>query len=57
MYELCPANRKVERELNRLIKFRKDIAEKLRKLAEDPRRNVGVAHPLYGRLAGGLVRI
>ena len=51
MYEVHPANSKVEKVLLNLIKQRKDIAEKLKRLAEEPRRNVG-AHPLHGRLAG-----
>ena len=51
MYELYPANRRVERKLDNLIKTRKDIIEKLKRLKEDPRKNV-VAHKLHGRLAG-----
>ncbi len=51
MYEIYLANKKVEKVLERIAKERKDIAEKLERLQQDPRRNVG-AHPLHGRLAG-----
>ena len=51
MYEIYPANAKVEKRLNKLIKTRKDIAEKLKRLRHDPRKNVG-AHLLHGKLAG-----
>ncbi|MFH1593000.1 MAG: type II toxin-antitoxin system mRNA interferase toxin, RelE/StbE family [Candidatus Woesearchaeota archaeon] len=51
MYEIYLANKKVERILDKLTKTRKDIVEKLQRLKEDPRKNVG-AHPLHGPLAG-----
>ena len=51
MYEIYPGNKRVEKKLNKLIKTRKDIVEKLQRLKEDPRKNVG-AHPLHGPLAG-----
>ncbi|MBI2499118.1 type II toxin-antitoxin system mRNA interferase toxin, RelE/StbE family [Candidatus Woesearchaeota archaeon] len=51
LYELFPANKRVEKKLKELIETRKDILEKLRKLKENPRENVG-AHPLHGPLAG-----
>jgi len=51
MYDIYPANKKVEKILEKLINERKDIVEKLKRLKQDPRRNIG-AHPLHGRLAG-----
>ncbi len=51
MYEIYPANKKVEKLLNNLIKTRKDVVEKLKRLKENPRRALD-AHPLHGGLEG-----
>lgn len=51
MYNLFTANAKTERRLHKYIKLRKDIKDKLEKLKNDPRREIG-AHPLHGRLSG-----
>lgn len=51
MYEIYPANTKIEKLLEKIIEKRKDVLDKLRRLKEDPRRNAG-AHPLHGPLAG-----
>lgn len=51
MYEIYPANKRVEKKLEEIKNSRNDTLEKLRNLKEDPRRNAG-AHPLHGRLQG-----
>ncbi len=51
MYEIYPANKKIEKTLEKLIEKRRDIVEKLKRLQEDPRKNLD-AHPLHGPLAG-----
>lgn len=51
MYKIFTANSKVEKRLQRYLDLRKDIKNKLERLKEDPRRNIG-AHPLKGRLSG-----
>jgi len=51
MYDIYPANKKVEKFLGKLMKRRKDIIEKLTRLKDDSRRNLD-AHPLHGHLAG-----
>ena len=51
MYSIYLANKKVDKILNNLIRKRKDITEKLKRLKEDPRRNLD-AHPLHGPLSG-----
>ena len=51
MYEIYPANRRVERELIELLQNRSDILDKLRRLKEEPRRALD-AHPLHGHLKG-----
>ena len=50
MYKIFTANNKTERKLQEYIKIRKDIINKLEKLKQDPRKEVG-AHPLHGRLS------
>jgi len=44
MYEIYPANKKVEKNLNSLVKTRKDISEKLKRLKENPRSYLGLIH-------------
>ena len=51
MYKLFVANSKTERLLNKYIKLRQDIKNKLDKLKENPRKANG-AHPLHGKLKG-----
>ena len=51
MYEIYPANKKVEKLLNKLIKTRKDIVEKLKRLKKNPRKALD-AHSLHGQLEG-----
>lgn len=51
MYSIFTANNKVEKTLQNYIRVKKDIPNKLEKLKNNPRREVG-AHPLHGRLAG-----
>ena len=51
MYEIYPANRKVEKKLNKLIQARHDIVDKLRRLKQNPRKALD-AHPLHGSLEG-----
>ena len=51
MYEIYTANNKTEKMLEYHIKNRQDIANKLQKLRQSPRAEIG-AHPLHGRLAG-----
>ncbi len=49
MYEIYPANKRVEKKLEEIKNSRNDILEKLKNLKENPRENSG-AHPLHGRL-------
>ena len=51
MYEIYPASKRVEKALLEFIRSRSDVVEKLRRLKENPRENIG-AHPLHGPLAG-----
>lgn len=51
VYEIYPANRRVEKTLQELILLRKDIVDKLRRLKDDPRRALD-AHFLHGQLKG-----
>jgi len=51
MYKIYTANSKAEKRLQKYLRFRKDIFNKLKKLKENPRRQIG-AHPLHGRLSG-----
>ena len=51
MYEIYTANNKTEKMLEYYIKKRSDIFNKLQKLRQSPRTEIG-AHPLHGRLAG-----
>jgi len=51
MYEIHPANRRVEKKLDKLIKTRQDIVDKLRRLKQNPRKALD-AHPLHGHLEG-----
>ena len=51
MYDVHPANKRVEKTLQELISSRNDILDKLRRLKEDPRRALD-AHPLHGPLKG-----
>ncbi len=51
MYEIHPANKKVEKKLNKLIQARHDVVNKLRRLKQNPRKALD-AHPLHGPLEG-----
>ena len=51
MYEIYTANNKTDKMLEYYIKKRSDIFNKLQKLRQSPRTEIG-AHPLHGRLAG-----
>ncbi|MBS3171807.1 type II toxin-antitoxin system mRNA interferase toxin, RelE/StbE family [Candidatus Woesearchaeota archaeon] len=51
MYEIYPANKRVEKKLEEIKNSRNDVFEKLKNLKENPRENSG-AHPLHGRLQG-----
>ncbi len=51
MYEIYPANKRVEKKLEEIKNRRDDVFEKLKKITENPRENCG-AHPLHGRLQG-----
>lgn len=51
MYKIFTANVKVEKRLQKYIYSRKDINNKLKKLKNNPRKEIG-AHPLHGRLKG-----
>ncbi len=51
MYEIYTANNKTEKMLEHYLKIREDIANKLQKLKQSPRTEIG-AHPLHGRLSG-----
>ena len=51
MYEIYTANSKTEKMLEYYIKKRQDIVNKLQKLRQSPRTEIG-AHPLHGRLTG-----
>ena len=51
MYQIYTANSKTEKRLHEYISLRQDMAEKLDRLKEEPRKANG-AHPLHGRLAG-----
>ena len=51
MYEIYIANNKTEKVLKRYMKERRDITDKLQRLKQSPRTEIG-AHPLHGRLAG-----
>ena len=50
MYKIFTANTKVEKRLEKYLRLRKDIKNKLERLKINPKREIG-AHPLYGRLA------
>jgi addiction module RelE/StbE family toxin len=51
MYQIYTANTKTEKRLQEHISIRQDVAEKLDRLKEEPRKANG-AHPLHGRLTG-----
>ena len=51
MYKLFITNSKTERRLQEYCQQRKSIQEKLEKLKNSPRTELG-AHPLHGRLKG-----
>jgi addiction module RelE/StbE family toxin len=51
MYNIYTANSKTEKILKKYLKYRPEIRNKLNKLKENPRRNIG-AHPLHGKLKG-----
>lgn len=51
MYDIYTANSKAEKRLKEYITARKDIQEKLQRLKQSPRTEIG-AHPLHGRLKG-----
>ena len=49
MYEIFTLTKKTENDVERYIRLRQDIPEKLNRLKENPRKANG-AHPLHGRL-------
>ncbi|MEK6836741.1 MAG: type II toxin-antitoxin system mRNA interferase toxin, RelE/StbE family [Nanoarchaeota archaeon] len=51
MYEIFTLTKKTENDVERYIRLRQDIPEKLNRLKENPRKANG-AHPLHGRLKG-----
>jgi len=51
MYEIYTVNKKVEKNLKKYIKLRKDIPSKLDRLRINPRKELG-AHMLHGKLIG-----
>lgn len=51
MYNIYTANSKTKNRLRKYTEMRKDILNKLERLKNDPRNEIG-AHPLHGRLAG-----
>ena len=51
MYKIFIANSKTEKLLNRYMKLRKDMKNKLERLKINPRNELG-AHHLHGRLEG-----
>ncbi|MEK6842788.1 MAG: type II toxin-antitoxin system mRNA interferase toxin, RelE/StbE family [Nanoarchaeota archaeon] len=51
MYEITTRNKKIKEELEKYISIREGISDKLKRLKENPRREIG-AHPLHGKLKG-----
>ena len=51
MYEIFTASSKTEKELKKYISLQPKIKNRLDKLKENPRRNIG-AHQLHGKLKG-----
>lgn len=53
MYEIKTRNKNVKKKIDNYLLMRKGIKEKLQRLKENPRREIG-AHPLHGKLIGKL---
>lgn len=51
MYEIYFAHSKAEKILEEFLKERNDIKNKLLRLKQNPRKEIG-AHPLHGKLSG-----
>jgi len=51
MYEIFTLNKKTENDVERYIRLRQDIPEKLNRLKQNPRKANG-AHQLHGKLKG-----
>ena len=51
MYEIKTRNEKVKAELERYLFERMGIKDKLERLKQNPRKEIG-AHPLHGKLTG-----
>ena len=49
MYKIYTANKKTEKMLEHYINERQDVINKLQRLKQSPRTEIG-AHPLHGRL-------
>jgi len=51
MYEITTRNKNIEKRLEECFNMRRGIREKLIRLKENPRKEIG-AHPLHGKLIG-----
>ena len=51
MYEITTRNKNIEKRLEEYFNMRRGIKEKLIRLKENPRKEIG-AHPLHGKLIG-----
>ena len=51
MYEITTRNKNIEKRLEEYFNMRRGIREKLIRLKENPRKEIG-AHPLHGKLIG-----